>query len=187
MFAGANGCGKTTLAKTILPKKGILEFVNADEIAQGLSPLNPVGQKVAAGKLLIQRVTTLIKAEKSFALETTLSGKSLLHHIKAAHAQNFNVQLYYIYTETPDINIQRIKKRVQEGGHHVPAADVRRRAKRSLYHLFHTYQEYCDIINLYDNSYGNMSYVAQKKDGQFSYNENQIQIWRKILKQADKE
>lgn len=74
IFSGANGSGKTTVAKYFLPILGIKEFVNADEIAFGLSPLNPTGQRVRAGKIMLERVMGLLKSGNSFSFETTFSG-----------------------------------------------------------------------------------------------------------------
>ena len=75
IFAGANGAGKTTAAEYLLPREKIREFINADEIARGLSPFNPAGQKVAAGRLVLDRIRSLMSKGDGFAFESTLSGR----------------------------------------------------------------------------------------------------------------
>jgi predicted ABC-type ATPase len=152
IFAGANGSGKTTAAEYLLPEKGVLEFVNADEIARGLSPLNPAGQRVKAGKLVIARIKELVSRGEDFAVETTLSGHGLAALLKSARRKGYRVHLYYLYTSDVRLNLKRIKYRVAQGGHDVPAKDVRRRYGRSLYNLFHIYMDLCDMINVYDSS-----------------------------------
>ena len=152
IFAGANGAGKTTAAKVLLPKKDVLEFVNADEIAQGLSPLNPDGQRVRAGKLVIARMQELIAKKKNFAIETTLSGSTLAGLLLKARQQGYFISMFYIYTGDVRINIRRIRQRVAEGGHNVPAEDVKRRYVRGLHNLFHLYYDLCDRIMIYNMS-----------------------------------
>ncbi len=152
IFAGANGCGKTTAAEYLLPRHKIKEFVNADEIARGLSPFNPRDQRVSAGKLMIKRMNSLIKKSESFAIETTLSGITLSNTIKKARSNNYKIEMHYLLTNDPKINIQRIKNRVKEGGHHIPTSDVIRRYWRSIYLLQEKYILLCDKLYLYDLS-----------------------------------
>ena len=96
IFAGANGSGKTTLAEQFLPYARIKEFVNADKIANGLSPFNPNGQKVLAGKMLLERMSSLILRGENFAIETTLSGGTLKRMLDTAKAQGYFIKMYYI-------------------------------------------------------------------------------------------
>ena len=72
IISGCNGAGKTTASLTVLPETlQCKEFVNCDEIAKGLSPLNPDGAKVAAGRLMLSRIKKLINDKEDFAIETT--------------------------------------------------------------------------------------------------------------------
>ncbi len=162
IFAGANGSGKTTAAEHLLPRLKIKEFVNADEIARGLSPLNPAGQAVAAGKLVLSRTAGLIRKGGSFAIETTLSGGHLKKIIARAKAAGYAVEMHYIFCSDININLKRIKNRVRQGGHHVPAPDVRRRYWRSLRN-FEIYEALCDIMVLYDTTREGLKEFAMKK------------------------
>lgn len=76
IIAGCNGAGKTTASYTLLPE--ILqcdEFINADEIAKGLSPFKPDRAGIQAGRLMLRKIKNLIHSDENFAFETTLSTK----------------------------------------------------------------------------------------------------------------
>lgn len=150
IFAAANGSGKTTVAKLILPKLKIREFVNADNIAFGLSPLNPTGQAVAAGRLVAKRIEELTAKRESFAIETTLSGNTLYPKLQKAKELGYSIEMYYIFSHDAEINIRRVEERVKQGGHGVPADDIRRRYWRSLQNLMAHYAHICDKIHFYD-------------------------------------
>lgn len=160
IFAGANGSGKTTVARYLLPKRGIKEFVNADEIARGLSPLNPSRQAIAAGKLVLKRTQELIAHRISFAIETTLSGKHIKPIILKAQRAGYTVELHYIFCADININLKRIKNRVKQGGHNVPAKDVRRRYWRSLKNWLMPYKDICDKMHIYDTTSGENQEIA---------------------------
>jgi predicted ABC-type ATPase len=140
LIAGCNGAGKTTFAREFLPKEvKCLRFLNADEIARGLSPFNPRASAIKAARLLLQEVHANIGKRETFALETTLSGKSYIHIFNHARKVGYEIELHYLWLSSPTQAIARVRQRVQQGGHHVPAADIRRRFKRSLIHLLHDY------------------------------------------------
>ncbi len=162
IFAGANGSGKTTAANALLPKRRIKEFVNADEIARGLSPLNPVGQAMAAGRLVIKRTREMIAKKESFAIETTLAGNTLVQSIQMAKKAGYEIEMHYIFCADINVNIQRVKTRVRQGGHDVPAQDVRRRYWRSLQNYIRVYFNLCDKISVYDTTEGQLIEIADK-------------------------
>lgn len=148
IFAGANGSGKTTIAKRLTAIFDV-PFVNADEIAASLKDKS----NIRAGKLFISTIKQLVAQNKSFAIESTLSGKSIAHHINEAKCAGFHVQIIYLYLNNPETNIERIKVRVSSGGHHVPKRDVLRRFYRSRQQFWNTYRLLCnDWILLYNPS-----------------------------------
>ena len=85
IIAGCNGADKTTASKTILPKSLLVkEFVNADEIAKGLSPFNPEGVAIEAGRLMLRRIEDLLEMGESFSIETTLATRSYINLVRRA-------------------------------------------------------------------------------------------------------
>jgi predicted ABC-type ATPase len=82
LIAGPNGAGKTTFAREFLPNEGhCMRFLNADEIARGLSPLDPSASAVRAGRLLLEEFARLVSKNISFALESTISGHTYIRHL----------------------------------------------------------------------------------------------------------
>jgi predicted ABC-type ATPase len=140
LIAGCNGAGKTTFAKEFLPKEvKCLRFYNADEIARGLSPLKPSAGAMQAGRLLLQQIDHSLRQRETFGLETTLSGRTYIRLFRRAREMGFEIELHYLWISNPAQAIARVRHRVQLGGHHVPAVDIRRRFKRSLVHLLNDY------------------------------------------------
>lgn len=152
IFAGANGVGKTTMAEYFMTLPGVMlkEFVNADEIAKGLSPFNPDGQKLEAGKLVHKRIGELLDSGVDFAIETTLSGKGHLRIIDKARDAGYEIYMIYCYSDNVEVNVRRVRNRVIEGGHNVPESDIRRRYSRSLSNLMNEYWDMCNFISVYD-------------------------------------
>jgi predicted ABC-type ATPase len=152
LIGGADGVGKTTYARArIATVSGTTEFVNLDLIAQGLSPLNPSGQQTRAARVALDMARDLIAQRQSFSLETTLSGKTHLRLIALAKAHNMAVKLLYFFVDTPEQCLERVARRVAEGGHDVPEADLRRRFVRSLEN-FADYARQCDFWRVYDGN-----------------------------------
>lgn len=90
IIGGCNGAGKATASYTVLPEiLNCKEFVNADEIARGLSPFNPESVAIEAGRLMLQRIDYLLEKDTSFSIETTLSTKSYVNLVKRAHEKGF--------------------------------------------------------------------------------------------------
>ena len=132
LIAGCNGAGKTTFAREFLPKEvKCLRFLNADEIARGLSPFKPSASAVKAARLLLEEIHEALERRQTFALETTLSGKTYIRLFRRARQLGYEIELHYLWLSHPTQAIAR----VQQGGHHVPATDIRRRFRRSLLHL----------------------------------------------------
>ena len=152
VIAGCNGAGKTTFAKEFLPSVGVIRFLNADEIARGLSPLRPEAVAFKAGKLLLSELRELIDRQRTFALESTLSGKTYVKIFEQAKRRGNEIELHFVWI--PDVReaIRRVRQRVIEGGHDVPAKDIRRRFARSIEHLLDDYAPLVDRWVLWDNS-----------------------------------
>lgn len=153
IIAGCNGAGKTTASFTVLPEMlNCKEFVNADEMAKGLSPFNPEGVALQAGRLMIERVLQLMRDEATFAFETTLSTRSYVKLVKMAQKQGYYVTLLFFSLATPEQAVKRVAKRVSQGGHNIPTDVVYRRYASGLRNLFQLYMDTVDFWALYDNS-----------------------------------
>ena len=127
LIAGANGSGKTTLARELLGEEKV-PFLNADEIAEKIGD----GVGVKAGKILLEKLEDIFLAKESFALESTISGKHHLRILKKAFDAKYEIILIYVFLNSVELNVARIKHRVSLGGHDVPESDVRRRFTRSV-------------------------------------------------------
>jgi len=152
LIAGCNGAGKTTFAKEFLPSVGVIRFLNADEIARGLSPLDPSVVAFKAGRLLLSELRELIDRQETLALESTLSGKTYVKIFKEAKQRGYRIELHFVWI--PDVReaIRRVRQRVIEGGHDVPVEDIKRRFARSIQHLLDDYAPLANKWFLWDNS-----------------------------------
>src|SRR5438128_12003731 len=152
VIAGCNGAGKTTFAKEFLPHEvKCLRFYNADEIARGLSPLEPSAGAIKAGRLLLSEVRDSIDRHEAFALESTLSGKTYVRIFERALSLGFELELHYLWLSNVDQAIARVRRRVRTGRHDVPVPDIRRRFKRSLAHLLDDYLPLATRWAVWDN------------------------------------
>lgn len=152
IIAGCNGAGKTTAALTMLPEIWeCREFVNADEIAKGISPYNPESVAIEAGRVMLGRINTLLKGNDSFAIETTLSTRSYSRMIEEAHRKGFSVQLLFFWLPSPHKAIRRVEERVCEGGHNVPTDVIIRRYKAGIDNLFKIYIGIVDFWMIIEN------------------------------------
>lgn len=140
IIAGPNGAGKTTFALDYLPLAAHCEqFINADLIAAGLSPLHPEREQLAASRLYLTEIERCVDAGKSFAFETTLSGRSYLRLANRLIQSNWRVELIYLALPDMEMSRQRVAERVAHGGHDIPQAAIERRFARSLYNLLQLY------------------------------------------------
>ena len=153
ILAGPNGAGKTTFANEFLPIEAeCLNFINADLIAQGLSPFQPVKMAVEAGRLMIQHINDCVKKNESFAFETTLSGKGYIKKITEWKKQQFEIIIYFFKLPSAEFAIERVKLRVAKGGHNVPDQDIRRRFERSWNNFNTLYKPLADSWAIFDTS-----------------------------------
>ncbi len=164
LIGGCNGAGKTTLAKELLPRLGLMRFLNADEIARGLSPLDPTLCAFKAGRLVIEEAKAMIAAGASFALESTLSGKTYVAMLREAKARGFRVVLHYVMIGSAQQAVERVRLRVSLGGHDVPQEDIVRRYDRSLRHLLDDYLPLADEWGVWENWSPPARQIASEKD-----------------------
>src|SRR5512138_3068234 len=171
IIAGPNGAGKTTASFTVLPDMlNCDEFINADEIARGLSPLNPDKTAIEAGRIMLNKIDRLITNQRDFAFETTLSTKSYTNTIKKAQLLRYQVTLIFFWLDSPDLSIERVKIRVIEGGHDSPRQVIIRRYFSGLKNLFDLYIRLCDYWMIFNNSVSPSDLIA---DG---YSDREIDI-----------
>lgn len=153
IIAGCNGAGKTTASMTVLPEVlDCREFVNADEIAKGLSPFNPEAVAIEAGKLMLRRIDLLLANHVSFAIETTLATRSYRTLVERAKANGYIVILLFFWLPSPKMAEDRVANRVAEGGHNIPKEVIHRRYWSGLYNLFNIFEPIVESWSLYDNS-----------------------------------
>ena len=164
IIAGCNGAGKTTASFTILPEiLGCKEFINADEIAKGLSPFQPESVAVQAGRIMLARMDELLQKGETFAFETTLATKSYKQKIEWAQANGYEVTLLFFWLDSPNIAKKRVAQRVAEGGHNIPLETIERRYYNGIANLFTIYIDMVDICYISDNSQGRKELIAQKE------------------------
>jgi len=153
IIAGCNGAGKTTASFTILPEiLDCKEFVNADEIAKGLSPFQPEKVAFEAGRIMLERIEVLLKSNENFAFETTLSTKSYKQKLIQAKQNGFKVKLLFFWLPTIEMAVNRVAIRVSEGGHSIPEDVIERRYSRGIENLFKIYIPLCNDWAVFDNS-----------------------------------
>ena len=167
IIAGPNGSGKTTFASEFLPRYvKCPNFVNADFIAQGLSPFYPNRATIKAGKLVLSQIHEFAKAGVDFAFESTLAGKLYANLFKKLKNKGYKLHLFFLWIPNPELAIARIKKRVSGGGHNISDKDVRRRFTRSIRNFFKLYQPLLDSWMLFDNAGSIPALIAKCKNGQ---------------------
>jgi predicted ABC-type ATPase len=163
IIAGCNGAGKTTASFTILPEIiSCREFVNADEIAKGLSPFQPENVAFEAGRIMLLRINDLLKNGESFAFETTLSTKSYKSKVMEAKKNGYTITLLFFYLHSVGLAKERVKTRVLEGGHNIEPEVIERRYFKGIQNLFKIFLPIVDGAMVFDNSFGEHNLIAQK-------------------------
>ena len=166
ILAGPNGAGKTTAAYNLLPDVfQTVEFVNADEIARGLSPFNVESVAFQAGRIMLERLQQFIREKKSFAFETTLSGLSYLKFINAARLTGFDIVLFFVWLNSFELAKKRVATRVSKGGHNIPGDVIERRYQKGIKN-FSKYAEKADNWYFYDNSGSEYVLIAKCIEGE---------------------
>ncbi|MBQ8223125.1 MAG: zeta toxin family protein [Bacteroidales bacterium] len=162
IISGCNGAGKTTASYTVFPE--ILkckEFVNADEIAKGLSPFNLESVAIEAGRIMLLRIEDLLNRDETFSIETTLTTKSYINLVRKAQSKGYSVHLVFFWLETPELAIQRVAERVSKGRHNIPLDVIQRRYVGGINNLFNIFMKEVDVWTIYDNSSNPRVFVAK--------------------------
>jgi predicted ABC-type ATPase len=163
IIAGCNGAGKTTASFTILPEiLDCKEFVNADEIARGLSPFQPEKVSLESGRIMLNRIQDLLMNNESFAFETTLATKSYKQKIVNAKKNGYNTTLLFFWLKNYDLAKERVKTRVLEGGHNIDSDVIERRYINGIVNLFDIYLPIVDQALIFDNTEGEHNLIAEK-------------------------
>lgn len=162
IISGCNGAGKTTASYTVLPDLlNLHTFVNADEIADELSPQEPEREMIRASRLMLERVEQLIERDEDFAVETTLATKSLAGMISRAQHKGYMVGIFYFWLKNPELAIKRVAMRVAAGGHNIPTDTIVRRYRQGMENLRKIYLPLCNYWVLIDNSDKQGKWVAE--------------------------
>ncbi|MEX2231914.1 MAG: zeta toxin family protein [Cyclobacteriaceae bacterium] len=179
VVAGCNGAGKTTASYTILPEiLNCREFVNADEIARGLSPFQPEKAGIDSARLMLKRIKNFIESGKIFAFETTLSTKSYVSLLKEAKQKGYEITLMFFWLSSPELAVLRVKTRVKEGGHHIDENIVKRRYERGLFNFYELYLPIVDSWMLIDNSGEPYQIIAEGNSNDIHI--TNAKIWEKL-------
>lgn len=189
IIAGPNGSGKTTTAKRLLKDKLIIhEFLNVDEIAKGLAPLNPESVPNEAGKIFFRRFEQLVLENNNFAFETTGASR-LFKHLLDVKRKGYKIHLLFLWLSTPDLAIERVSNRVKEGGHFIPDEVVFRRYHLGIKNLVHYYLPLVDTATILDNSdtdlKGSKGEIIAKKNESDSFVVIDKVKWEKIVRIAN--
>lgn len=182
-IGGPNGAGKTTFARQFLPTVGVEQFLNADSIAAGLSPLRPEAMAIPAARLLLKRWRELVTARASFAFESTFSGRTYAPMLREAKAAGYVVKINYLWLPSDNASLRRVRNRVRQGGHNVPSDDIRRRYLPSVRNFFELYLPLADVTMLYEATAQPPRRVARWIGG--SVEVFQPNLYDEIRRQAD--
>jgi predicted ABC-type ATPase len=175
-----NGGGKTTTARVLLPEFFHQHpFLNADDIARELVPWDVESVALAAGRVLIERMRALVRDGQSFALESTLSGKSFIPLLKDCRANGWRVFLYYFWLPTPEDSIARVARRVSQGGHYIPDDVIFRRFRTGLWNMRHLYLPLADTAAIYDNG-GRQRVLIADRESSFPLVIHDQERWSRI-------
>ena len=180
IISGCNGAGKTTASYTILPEiLNCKEFVNADEIAKGLSPFQPETVSLQAGRIMLERIRELLEQSVDFAIETTLTTLSYQKTIEVAKANGYTVTLLFFWLNDVNLAIERVKTRVMEGGHNIPEEVFIRRYKKGINNLTKVFVNLCDYWLAIDNSSRPYTFIAEGNEDLETVVYNEVS-WNKI-------
>lgn len=164
LVGGPNGAGKTTISRSLIAETvGIVEFVNADVIAMGLSGFDPDRAAFQAGRIMLARLRELAHSRASFAFESTLASRTFAPWLRTLVTSGYQFHLVYLWLESPELAVERVRRRVLLGGHAVPEDTIRRRYFRSCSNFVHLYAPLARTWRAFDNSYSSPRIIAQRR------------------------
>jgi predicted ABC-type ATPase len=184
VFGGVNGAGKTTVANEIL--RGVLDvpvFTNSDAIARGLNALNVESVAFKASRVMLEWMNELVEEKQDFAFETTLAARSYANWLKRLKSVGYRVYLYYYWLPSADVAVERVKLRVERGGHHIPESDIRRRYGRSVWNFIHLYKPLADYWEVWDNTDSPRRLIGVGDGTDVAYESEQT--WNTFLRTAN--
>ena len=188
LLGGPNGAGKTTAAKVLLPSRLLVvgAYLNADEIARELNPVDPESVALRAGRVMLQKMRSFIQSETSFAMETTCSGKSYVPMLAECKSHGWRISLLYLWVPSPEYSIARVARRVSHGGHSIPDEVVHRRYWSGLWNMRNQYLPLADLATIYDNRDSGLRLVARLQSP-LPLKVFDQEIWSKIEEGTDGE
>lgn len=148
LIAGVNGAGKSTLYQTLHLLQN-MPRVNTDEILREFGDWRNTKDIVAAGKIAIRKIAQYFAEDISFNQETTLCGHAVLKNIQKAKQSGYFIELHYVGVDSVEIAKERVKNRVECGGHGIPDKDIERRYEQSFENL-HEILSLCDLTAFYE-------------------------------------
>ena len=185
IVAGCNGAGKTTASFTVLPDMlNCREFVNADEIARGISPFQPERVSFESGRIMLQRIDELIQRKDDFGFETTLAARTYVKTIERAKDAGYFVTLIFFWLNEPQLAIERVKIRVQSGGHFIDDQIVIRRYYAGIRNFFNLYKTKSDLWLFVDNSSSPFRLIAEGKEGK-KIRIFDVHVWKQLTLSTD--
>jgi len=161
ILAGPNGSGKSTAARALLSQfLHCAEFVNADDIARGLSAFHPENVAFQAGRVMLARLNELARQRVDFAFETTLASRTFAPWLRQLQLEGYEFHLHYFCLPHVAMAIERVAYRVRAGGHHVADEDIRRRFARSQSNFLKLYMPLANLWEFYDTTTRHPKLVA---------------------------
>ncbi len=152
ILAGPNGAGKTTFAREYLTQEADCPvFINADLIADGISPFSPDRAAVRAGRIMLGMISDCVRRKESFAFETTLAAGNYAHAIPIWQREGYWVRLHFPSLPSPEIAAARVAERLRQGGHSVPEDVIRRRFEAGRKNFETLYKRIVSDWILYDS------------------------------------
>ena len=150
IIAGVNGAGKSTLYETLDELKE-MPRINTDEIVKTLGDWRDMSILITAGKVAVKLLNQYLTDGVTFNQETTLCGKSILRNIRKAKEMGYCIEMHYVGVDSVNIAKERVKSRVNKGGHGIPEADIEKRYIETFHNLKEILKD-CDLAAFYDNT-----------------------------------